>query len=87
MPQLGALAPPTFSMSGRASCPHVCAFEEQNTICSSEETVSYYFKPLTGKGGKFSGGFDISSFGDLHSGKSMLHSSHCAILVVSLLFE
>ncbi|KAI5021660.1 hypothetical protein ZWY2020_058390 [Hordeum vulgare] len=24
---------------------------------------------VTGKGGKFSGGFDISSFGDLHSGK------------------
>jgi hypothetical protein len=27
---------------------------------------------LTGKGGKFSGGFDISSFGNLHSGQSML---------------
>ncbi|KAE8821730.1 glyoxysomal fatty acid beta-oxidation multifunctional protein MFP-a [Hordeum vulgare] len=59
--------------------------EEPNTICFSEETFSYYFKPFAGKGGKFSRGFDISSFGDLHSGK--IEQPKVAYISIDILTE
>jgi hypothetical protein len=83
MTLLEALALPTFSLSGHAvsSLVHL---KRKLLFVQVRNTVSY-LKPFIGKGGKFSGGFDISSFGNLHSGESMLYSSIVLCCLTSVL--
>jgi hypothetical protein len=47
-------------------------FHSLFTYFSNHEFLS---QPITGKGGKFSGGFDISSFSDVQGGQSMIYLS------------
>lgn len=46
-----------------------CSIFNPLSTCLPDDNISF----MTGKGGKFSGGFDISSFGGLQGGQSMLY--------------